>query len=74
MFKVGEQVSKVNVGGKVGSATVYEVATATPLADVTDAWLSNRYADEEALYTLRKVGGKGKGGCYYASSQLVAAN
>lgn len=74
MFKVGEQVSKVNVGGKIGSEKVYEIATVTPVAEITDEFLSRKYADQEALYTVRKVGGKGKGGCYYASSELTAAS
>lgn len=72
MFKIGDQVSKVNVGGRIGSERVYEVATVTPIAEL-DEWSQN-YFGGDVVYTLRKVGGKGKGGCLYAESQLVAAS
>jgi hypothetical protein len=73
MFSIGDQVSKVNVGGKVGSAKAYEVATVALVADL-DKWTASGFENETAVYTLRKIGGKGKGGCYYGESQLIAAN
>lgn len=74
-FQIGDKVSKVNVNGKVGSATVYEVATVTSLSDMS-AITAGSFADEATdgvVYTLRKVGGRGKGGCWYSVAQLVAA-
>lgn len=73
MFTVGQQVTKVNVGGKVGSASVYEIATITQTSEL-DRWSRASFEDEghTVVYTVRKVGGKGKGGCWYTDSQLVA--
>lgn len=74
MFTIGQQVTKANVDGKVGSAKIYEVATITPLADC-DELAQKMYGDQAAdgmLYTVRKVGGKGKGGCWYTTTTLQA--
>lgn len=73
MFKIGDQVSKVNVGGQTGSARVYEIAQVIIVAELSE-WGRIGWEDETVLYAVRKVGGKGKGGCYYKPSQLVAAN
>lgn len=74
-FQIGDKVSKINVNGKIGSAKVYEVATITPLSEMHPV-TARGFADEATdgvVYTLRKVGGRGKGGCWYPVAQLVAA-
>ena len=73
MFKITDQVSKVNVNGRIGSDKVYEIATVTKVVDL-DVHTQAGFEGETVVYTLRKVGGKGKGGCWYTESQLVAAN
>lgn len=73
-YQVGDKVSKVNVNGKVGSASVYEVATVTAVADLEKFSREHFERDGvDTVYTLRKVGGRGKGGCWYTESQLVPA-
>lgn len=74
MFTIGQQVTK-NSNGTVrqGSAKVYEIAFVFTVADL-DERAQRSYEGEEFLYTLRKVGGKGKGGVYHVAAQLDAVN
>lgn len=76
MFQVGDQVSKVNVGGKTGSAKVYEIATVIPVSGLDEfmqGFMAHHFPGTEFAYTVRKVGGKGKGGAWYSETQLTAA-
>lgn len=73
-FTYRQLVTKVNVDGKVGSSKVYEIATITPLADCdeTARKIFGDQATDGMLYTVRKVGSKSKGGCWYTTSTLRA--
>lgn len=73
MLTIGQQVSKVDVNGRIGSQKVYEIATVVAVADL-DAFAQKYFDGEEVVYTVRKVGGKGKGGCWYSGKNLVAAS
>lgn len=72
-YQVGDKVSKVNIaGGNTGSAKVYEIATVNAVASL-DQWDQAEFAGLEVVYTVRKVGGRGKGGCWYTEAQLAPA-
>jgi hypothetical protein len=72
MFTIGQQVTKNSNGSaKQGSARVYEIAFIYTVADL-DSLAQSAYEGEAVLYSLRKVGGKGKGGVYHIAAQLDA--